>query len=272
MKTFIVLACLALASAAPRRTPTLAKERISIGGVVGPRIIGGQEATPHSYPWMVSLGLDFFGFGLHNCGGVLIGTEWVLTAAHCLDGVDTAYFGYHDSDTVDGQELYISEWISHPDFSNDGSLGFPNDIGLIKLEGSVELNSKIGLATLPADDSENFENLECVITGWGIDDLGLFPSDVLLEASIDVLTTEECLESWPNTPISRVHICVTDKETGLRGSCNGDSGGPLNCKVGDEWKVAGVTSWGVSGCDTAYASVYARTSYFREWIRENSGI
>jgi len=46
------------------------------------RVVGGVEAVPHSWPWMVSLQAD----GRHFCGGSLINKQWVLSAAHCAPG------------------------------------------------------------------------------------------------------------------------------------------------------------------------------------------
>jgi len=46
------------------------------------RVVGGVEAVPHSWPWMVSIHYD----GRHFCGGSLINDQWVVTAAHCRWG------------------------------------------------------------------------------------------------------------------------------------------------------------------------------------------
>ena len=45
------------------------------------RIVGGQETEIHEYPWQV--GIEW-SHGSHIfCGGSIISTEWILTAAHC---------------------------------------------------------------------------------------------------------------------------------------------------------------------------------------------
>ena len=46
------------------------------------RIVNGQEARPHSWPWQVSLQVE----GWHFCGGTLINEQWVVSAAHCEGG------------------------------------------------------------------------------------------------------------------------------------------------------------------------------------------
>ena len=94
---------------------------------------------------------------------------------------------------------------------------------------------------------------------------GALPT-ALRHARVTVLSKEDCRARWGNS-IQDYHICVFDVARRTRGSCNGDSGGPLNCRSGSSWKVAGVTSWGYRGCLTSYPSVYARTSYFKDWIR-----
>merc|ERR1712198_485117 len=55
-------------------------------GVEGPpslnKIVGGEEAEPNQWPWIVALFIDNAWF----CGGSLISENWVMTAAHCVDG------------------------------------------------------------------------------------------------------------------------------------------------------------------------------------------
>lgn len=46
------------------------------------RIVGGSPASPGSWPWLVNLQLD----GGLMCGGVLVDSSWVVTAAHCFAG------------------------------------------------------------------------------------------------------------------------------------------------------------------------------------------
>uniref|UniRef100_A0A8C6Z4Q9 Peptidase S1 domain-containing protein n=1 Tax=Nothoprocta perdicaria TaxID=30464 RepID=A0A8C6Z4Q9_NOTPE len=44
------------------------------------RVIGGEEAVPHSWPWQVSIQIS----DEHVCGGAVLAKEWVVTAAHCF--------------------------------------------------------------------------------------------------------------------------------------------------------------------------------------------
>ena len=51
----------------------------------GSRIVGGTQAQKDSWPWQALLAVAG---GSQFCGGSLIAEQWVLTAAHCVNGTN----------------------------------------------------------------------------------------------------------------------------------------------------------------------------------------
>ena len=51
------------------------------------RIINGEEATPYEFPHQAALLRQSGGSLYHTCGASVIAQDWVVTAAHCVDGV-----------------------------------------------------------------------------------------------------------------------------------------------------------------------------------------
>ena len=45
------------------------------------RVVGGEDSAPGEWCWQVAL---INSLNQYLCGGALIGTQWVLTAAHCV--------------------------------------------------------------------------------------------------------------------------------------------------------------------------------------------
>jgi len=162
----------------------------------------------------------------------------------------------------------------HADY-NSADATFANDIAVLTLETAITTNGgSIQFARLPTNDLNNFAGDICVISGWGRTSSSNVLPDTLQKASIPVLTTVGCRAQFAglSATVWDKHICIYDAE-GLVGSCNGDSGGPLNCQATANVVVAGITSWGMSGplgnCLQTRPSVYTRTSSYLDWITES---
>ena len=104
-----------------------------------------------------------------------------------------------------------------------------------------------------------------VCLGWGETSSGR-GSDVLKEASQRILSSNHryCKAESKIKPVPKSTLCSYNQGTD---SCRGDSGGPLVVKENGRWTVVGVVSYGNKICATkGYAGVYARVTYYLDWI------
>nr|XP_022327667.1 LOW QUALITY PROTEIN: fibrinolytic enzyme, isozyme C-like [Crassostrea virginica] len=237
------------------------------------RIVGGAQADENEWAWQVSLQSQPYSFfpWSHFCGGSLIAPNYVLTAAHCVDGQRArnirAVAGLHrQSDTSTAQIMSVSRIIMHPDYNGNGA-GFPNDIALLELSGEVTSNRAevIGLAR---GTNSFIGNPDCWITGWGKTSANSGTAEVLMEARMDVIDNGNCADQWravSGASIFDTHICLQAEG---KSACNGDSGGPLVCNVNGAYVLAGATSWGITTCE-GFPSVYVRVSKYLDWINAN---
>lgn len=74
-----------------------------------PRIIGGVEATLGRWPWQVSL----YYSNRHTCGGSIITSQWIVTAAHCVPTYVYYQLHYHiENPTLTCYSAFCYTW--HP--------------------------------------------------------------------------------------------------------------------------------------------------------------
>merc|ERR1711933_336080 len=92
-------------TSAPSPTPAPSGScRCGVPQVNRNRIVGGQPAVKNEYPWLVALFRS--GSARPFCGGVLLSSRTVLTAAHCNvypNSQVIAHIGEHDVTRDDGE-------------------------------------------------------------------------------------------------------------------------------------------------------------------------
>ncbi|XP_064598805.1 trypsin alpha-3-like [Liolophura sinensis] len=226
------------------------------------KIVGGSVASRGQFPWQLHLKRN----GAFTCGAVLISSNRALTAAHCLSsGTYTATAGEHSPSSTSGNEVTrtVSSWTRHPSYST-GS-GYPNDIAILRFSSSFPSTTYIKTITMASSTSSDFTGVTCTISGWGRTSGGGSIPSTLRYANMPAISNSECASRWSSisgASINAGHICVYQSG---KSACSGDSGGPMVCSG----ILAGITSWGISSCSGGYPSVYARVSYFRNWIDSN---
>ncbi|XP_058506311.1 elastase-1-like [Solea solea] len=242
------------------------------------RVIGGNNASPNTWKWQVSLQYDssnqdsFY----HLCGGSLISSTFVMTAAHCIISFDAGHYrvvvGEYNLDEYEGSEQFVrvEAIVVHPGWN--GQLGNGNDIALLKLTSHIYDNGYVAIAELPAPGEMLPHDFNCYITGWGLMDYyGGVPS-IMQEAPIRVVEHKVCSSpNWWGSIALRSMVCAGGD--GVISGCQGDSGGPLSCHTNGAWRVHGVVSYGPAGyCNqVTKPTVFTRVSSFMDWIRDVLG-
>lgn len=232
--------------------------------VEGHRLVGGKICEPNAWPWTVQI---IWKSGKHRCGGALIDSKFVVTAAHCFSKSrdPTAYrvlVGGHKTGT--GEVHDIRNITIHPLFNVVQPSSY--DIALIRLDTPAELCATVRKICLPMFPIA--ENKICIVTGWGYESEKGKRSGALKEIHVPILSPLICNDAQHYQ--GRLHppsMLCAGYTKGEVDACQGDSGGPLFCEVGGRWELHGIVSWG-NGCARPFnPGVYARVSSAVSWIQ-----
>lgn len=251
--------------------PELQEMRQSCGiPVLHKRIVGGNEASPNKWAWMAALLRR--DTGELYCGGALISNRYVITAAHCTDGLKAANItirlGAHNIQelSVNVKDFEVSRIREHRDFQKDT---FMNDIAVLRLKHTVKFNEYIRPVCLPERSDEDYFGKTAIATGWGTQTFGGPYSDILREVKLVVWNNTECNDRFAQ-PITEVFLCAGPKRR-EGDACQGDSGGPLMVQSrSKQWTLIGVISWGIKCGEPGVPGIYTRISHFLDYIYEHS--
>ncbi|KAH8258482.1 hypothetical protein KR038_012045 [Drosophila bunnanda] len=245
------------------------------------RIVGGKGSTFGAFPWQVLvrestwLGL----FTKNKCGGVLITSRYVITAAHCQPGFLASLVAVMGEFDISGDleskrsvTKNVKRVIVHRQYD---PATFENDLALLELDSPVQFDTHIVPICMP-NDLADFTGRMATVTGWGRLKYGGGVPSVLQEVQVPIIENSVCQEMFHtaghNKKILTSFLCA-GYANGQKDSCEGDSGGPLVLQRPDgRYELAGTVSHGIKCAAPYLPGVYMRTTFYKPWLRSITGV
>lgn len=237
---------------------------------VGPRIVGGKKANIDENVWQVGLLVARIPDDERAlfCGGSIVASRWILTAAHCVDRktpphVVNVLVGSSDL-RQSGRRIAVEKIILHRDWNRTTR---DSDLALLQLSGDTGY-APISALPRELDQQRLVANTVVRVTGWGRTAESGAMSAELRQLTTYYRTNDECNDRISyNGRVTSNMLCAGRAQGGVD-ACKGDSGGPLSVVIDGKRYLAGVVSWG-DGCARPFKfGVYARVSMFESWLSE----
>jgi secreted trypsin-like serine protease len=226
-------------------------------------IIGGAYAGQNQFPYQVRLLVN----GSHWCGGTIVNANWIVTAAHCVYGVNyqtiVVVAGDNILNTYEAteQSRTIAGYAYHPSFGY--SAGAPvHDVAVILLSSPLSLNYAVQPLALPGDAAPY---TYLTASGWGQTYQGSPQSNNLKYANLPNNPVSYCNGYLARNLYAGYELCV-GYYNGVEGGCHGDSGGPL----AGSGVLRGIVSWGRGTTCNSY-TVFTDVVTYVPWIRSYTG-
>lgn len=198
------------------------------------------------------------------CGGAIIDSGVVATAAHCINNLEKIFLIHTPSESNPISAFEVNAIVVHEKYS---PLGLENDIALLFFDES-KMTTQMKIIPLNRARRE-FDRL--IATGRGsITSFGDIEGNLLREVELNYISNEICNRlSQSGYDVTDSMLCAGDIKNGGRDTCGGDSGGPLVEESGDGLLV-GLVSFGENCGQQNSPGKYTRVSSFTSWIEEKT--
>ncbi|KAF4519138.1 hypothetical protein B566_EDAN007411 [Ephemera danica] len=216
-----------------------------------------NENLISDYPFLASLRLN----GMHVCAACILGAEWLVTAAHCVEGQlnewVTAQVG-SASQSSDVEQVYHASYILiHPRYS---PLNMDCNIALIKVSEVMNLGPEVAPVVLSSSPLPDGTSLTAL--GWTSD------SSIAEELEVKAVDDAECNKQYRRFGgITSRMLCLGKSATG-DSLCNSGGGGPLLVNS----SLVGLVSHGQGCGDPDVPTVATKMVPFISWIESSTGI
>ncbi|XP_058797493.1 trypsin-3-like [Phymastichus coffea] len=221
------------------------------------KIVNGDITSFDEFSWAVQIKYN----NKHHCGGSLITSRHILTAAHCIEEFDQKLFSVHLADNATYRIKSFTVHENYNYYSDD------NDVAIIELARPVRLDGAIKTVCLPNKTTFKYSGMTGVAIGWGRLGYNEPISEHLRKVDLPIMSKTECLRSqYPKSRVTDNMFCAGYHEGG-RDSCRGDSGGPLHVRNDDDaMEIVGIVSFGEECAKKNYPGVYTKVTNYLEWI------
>jgi secreted trypsin-like serine protease len=234
------------------------------------KILGGAIAAPGQFPWIAGL-MDAEAeraiYGVF-CGGTVIAPRVVLTAAHCVEGVqpgeiDVVVGRTRLTQDDEGERIDVQKIVVYPSYDNRSVFG---DLAIIQLAAPTSV-VPLPIAH-PADDGLTAPGIGVMTLGWGATEEGGSISDELRFVRLTMRSHGYCDRVYGEIDDAS-QLCIGSKRAG-EDSCQGDSGGPVISGEDPGTRLVGLVSYGQGCGHKGVPGVYTRVSRYAQWIDDRT--